>query len=178
MNRTALSSVFFLALAASSAVAIPSAFACGDMEVCMIADPSGSEIKVHTAAAGDLLRTLENGTEVEVIDYQTVDGKDWVLVSLVAPSWGYVVKDQLSCNESDDYSEICTVDTKKGSLEVLDNVDGVLYGTLENGVRVRPYDTIEVEGVTWVAIERFSTDNELGWVLNASISCGEHEHDL
>ena len=178
MNRAALSSVFLLVLAGSSAFAVPSAFACGDMEICMVADADGAEIKVHIAAGGDDLTTLASGVEIEVVDYQAVEGKDWVLVAVAAPSWGYVVKDQLTCNESDDYSEICTVDTKKGSLQVLDNVDGVLYGTLENGVRVRPYDTIAVEGVTWVAIERFSTDNALGWVLNASINCGQAEPDL
>jgi hypothetical protein len=178
MNRNALTAVFALALATASASVIPSAFACGDMEVCMVADPDGPALTVHTAAGAGVVTTLDNGVEVEVIEYQAVEGKDWVLISLAAPSWGYVVKDQLACNEADDYSEICTVDAKKGALEVLDNVDGALYGTLENGVRVRPYDTIAVDGVTWVAIERFSTDNALGWVLNASLTCGQHEDDL
>jgi hypothetical protein len=171
MKRALFASVAIVALA------IPAALACGDMPVCFVADPTGTALNVRLEPGADVITTLDNGVEVEVIDYQTFEDQEWVLIATSGPSWGYVVKDQLDCNESDDYSEICTIDAHKGLIEVFDNAEGgALNGTLDNGIRVRPYDTIEVGGVEWVAIDRYSDDNKLGWVFNSYLSCGEPDH--
>jgi hypothetical protein len=173
MKRTLLASVAIVALT------VPT-LACGDMPICTVSDPTGTELNVRATAGGDILTTLENGVEIETVEYQTLEGQEWVQIALYAPSWGYVEKSQLNCNESDDYSEICTVASISGSLEVFEEASSASYsyGMLDTGNRVRPYDTVEIDGITWVAIERFSSDNVLGWVFASYIDCGEHEHDL
>ena len=49
-------------------------------------------------------------------------------------------------------------------------------GTWDNGVRVRPYETVEHDGNMWRAVERFSDDNAIGWVFDPYLSCEEDEH--
>jgi hypothetical protein len=122
------------------------------------------------------LTALDNGTEIETVDYQVVGDDAWTQIALSGPSWGYVEKDSLVCDASDDYSQICTIKDKSGALSVMEEPNGVVYGELGNGIKVRPYDEMTVDGVTWAAIERFGSDNAIGWVFDAYIDCGEHDH--
>ena len=93
------------------------------MPICTVADPTGTELNVRAIAGGDILTTLENGVEIETIEYQTLEDQEWVLIALYAPSWGYVDKAQLNCNEFRRLQRNLHGSSVSGSLEVFEEAN-------------------------------------------------------
>jgi hypothetical protein len=72
---------------------------------------------------------------------------------------------------------ICTVVDPTGTpLNVREEPNGTILGTWDNGVRVRPYESVTHNGKTWRAVERFSDDNAIGWVFDPYLNCAEDGH--
>jgi hypothetical protein len=171
LRRTALSTAFFVALT------IPVALACEGPPVCTVVDPTGTPLNVRTGPNDTIIGALKNGMKIEVIEHQEADGQRWALVASYSSAWGYVFADYLDCSGSDEYGEICVVKDPTGTpLNVRDEPMGTINGTWDNGIRVRPYDTVEHDGKLWRAVERFSDDNAVGWVFDPYLSCEEDGH--
>ena len=171
MQRSAFSSMLFLAMAS------PSALACEGPPVCTVIDPTATPLNVRQGPNGAILATLRDGVKVEVIEHREHEGERWALIARYSAAWGYVFGDYLDCRGADDFGEVCTVADPTGTpLNVREAPNGTILGTWENGVRVRPYETVTHNGKTWYAVERFADDNAVGWVFDPYLSCEEDGH--
>lgn len=163
--------VFFIA------ITIPSfALACGGAPVCTVVDPTGTPLNVRSGPNGKVLSTLKKGAKVQFIEHKEKNGKKWALISKYGEDGGWLFAAYLKCNGSDEYGKICTVADPTGTpLNIREEPNGDIYGTYENGVRVRPYDEKTVKGKKWVAVERLAEDNAAGWVFDPYLKCEEDE---
>lgn len=160
-----------LVLLAGSATA---AGACDGPPVCTVVDPTGTPLNVRDGPNGAILTTLKRGAKVEVIDHRDHDGRRWALVAHFAEAWGWVFGAYLACGGADEIGEICVVKDPTGTpLNVRDGPNGVILGTWDNGVRVRPYDQKVHNGRVWYAVERLAEDNARGWVFDPYLACEE-----
>ena len=159
-------------------VAVPSVLACGGPPVCTVVDPTGTPLNVREAPNGAILSTLRKGTKVEIITHIEHEGTTWAQVAQFGADWGYVFGDYLSCEGTDEYGEVCTVADPTGTpLNIREAPNGTVLGTWDNGVRVRPYESVvAANGKTWRAVERFADDNAIGYVFDPYLSCEEDEH--
>ena len=171
MKRTLMASAAVLIMT------VPVALACGGPPVCTVVDPTGTPLNVRIGPNDDIVGALKNGMKIEVIEHQDVGDRRWALVANYSSEWGYVFADYLDCSGEDEMGEICVVKDPTGTpLNVRDEPMGTVNGTWDNGVRVRPYETVEHDGKMWRAVERFSDDNAIGWVFDPYLSCEEDEH--
>ncbi|MGL4490047.1 MAG: SH3 domain-containing protein [Rhizobiaceae bacterium] len=151
-------------------------FACEGTPVCTVVDPTGTPLNVRAGPNGKILSTLKKGSKVQFIEHREESGKKWALISKYGEDGGWLFAAYLKCEGADQYGEICTVADPTGTpLNVREEPNGAIYGTYENGVRVRPYEEKTVKGKKWVAVERFAEDNTAGWVFDPYLKCEEDE---
>jgi uncharacterized protein YgiM (DUF1202 family) len=153
-----------------------SAFACGGAPVCTVVDPTGTPLNVRSGPNGKILSTLKKGSQVQFLEHKEENGKKWALISKYGEDGGWLFADYLKCSGEDEYGKICTVADPTGTpLNIREEPNGAIYGTYDNGVRVRPYDEKTVKGKKWVAVERLAEDNAAGWVFDPYLKCEEDE---
>lgn len=71
-------------------------------ELCRVADPTGTPLNVRTAPNAKIIRTLRNGTYVEIEQVVTgPDRKRWAFVIQpdTGAAFGWVFRDYLICNQ-------------------------------------------------------------------------------
>ncbi len=152
------------------------ALTCGGAPVCTVVDPTGTPLNVRDGPNGKILSTLKKGELVEFNEHKEVNGKKWALVSKFSEASGYVFGDYLTCDGSDALGKVCTVADPTGTpLNVRESPNGDIYGSWDNGVRVRPYDEQMVKGKKWYGVERLAEDNTIGWVFDPYLKCEEDE---
>jgi uncharacterized protein YgiM (DUF1202 family) len=152
------------------------AHACGGAPVCTVIDPTGTPLNVRSGPNGKILGTLKKGELVEFNEHKQVKGKKWALVSKFSEASGYVFGDYLKCKGRDGIGKICTVADPTGTpLNVRESPDGDIYGTWQNGIRVRPFEEVTVKGKKWYGVERLAEDNAIGWVFDPYLKCEEDD---
>lgn len=152
------------------------ALACGGAPVCTVVDPTGTPLNVRASPDGKIIGTLKNGDLVEFVEHKEEKGKRWALVSRFSEAAGYVFGAYLKCEGKDAVGTICTVADPTGSpLNIRESPNGDIYGTWDNGVRVRPNDEQMVNGKKWYGVERLAEDNSIGWVIDPYLKCEEDD---
>lgn len=152
------------------------AHTCGGAPVCTVIDPTGTPLNVRSGPNGKILSTLKKGELVEFNEHKEVKGKKWAHVSKFSEASGYVFGAYLKCKGKDALGEICTVADPTGTpLNIRESPNGDIYGTWDNGIRVRPYEEVVVKGKKWYGVERLAEDNTIGWVFDPYLKCEEDE---
>ncbi|MEJ1159639.1 SH3 domain-containing protein [Prosthecomicrobium sp. N25] len=69
-------------------------------EACRVADPTGTPLNVRSAPGGEILGTIGNGRDVEILETRIDDrGRAWVLIRTpgVGAAIGWVFRDFVAC---------------------------------------------------------------------------------
>jgi hypothetical protein len=149
------------------------AFACGEETTCTLATPDGAAVAVYADPALPAHTELPNGREVVVLEEQEVGGKQWSKLGVESDGWGYLPNDMLICDAVEDANgPICTVTNPAGAAVTLfDEEITTTLGVIANGLRARPFQTVEKDGRSWRGVEYWPDDNVLGWVETALVKC-------
>lgn len=165
------------------------ALACGGAPLCTVKDPTGTPLNIRQAPAGKVLGTARNGTQLEFIDHQTINGQKWARVARFEPSSSaldvdsaYVFGPYLKCEKpmksaTPDATVLCTVADPTGSpLNLRTEANGQIIGTVRNGTKLRVNTVKTVGGKPWAVVERVASDNAIGWVFDAYMKCEQDGH--
>ncbi|MFM2390615.1 MAG: hypothetical protein RLZZ437_2170 [Pseudomonadota bacterium] len=171
------------------------ALACGGAPICTVADPTGTPLNIRTSPNGPVVSTAANGTQLEFIEHQEVNGDRWALVARFNPgelssdlggAWvfgAYITCDGTTLGlpaepySAEEFQAVsCTVTDPTGSpLNARGEPGGEIYATLRNGTVVQAVAQRQHAGKQWVFVEKWASDNAIGWVFDAYMACEEAE---
>jgi hypothetical protein len=171
------------------------AFACGGAPICTVADPTDTPLNIRKSPNGPVVGTAANGSQLEFIEHQEVNGQRWALVarfnagellSDLGGAWvfgAYIACDGTTLGlPAEPYSAgnvpavSCTVADPTGSpLNARYEPGGEIDSTLRNGTVVQAIAQRQHAGKQWVFVEKWSSDNAVGWVFDAYMACEESE---
>ncbi|MGL4320047.1 MAG: SH3 domain-containing protein [Paracoccaceae bacterium] len=186
--RFALATLPFLAISGA-------ALACGGAPICTVADPTATPLNIRKSPNGSVVGTAANGTQLEFIEHQDVNGERWALVarfnagelaSDLGGAWvfgAYITCDGTTLglpaepySAGDVQAVSCTVTDPTGSpLNARYEPGGEIDSTLRNGTVVQAIAQKQHAGDQWVFVEKWSSDNAVGWVFDAFMACEETE---
>ncbi|MEW5819823.1 MAG: SH3 domain-containing protein [Cyanobacteriota bacterium] len=153
--------------------------------VCVVNDPTNTQLNVRSAPWGNIIGTLPNGFEVDIIDIKhDKKGSAWAQVSGLYKGKnqiiGWVFQDYLACNPVEDSpgEAACTVADPTGTpLNIRESPDGEKLGTLNNGIEVYIVDIHkDKKNNVWAKVGRYVDNHfqEIGWVFKNYLSCPEY----
>lgn len=165
------------------------ALACGGAPICTVKDPTGTPLNIRQSPSGKVIGTAKNGTKLEFIDHQTINGQKWARVgrydaasSALDVDSAYVFGPFLKCEKPmasamPDATVLCTVADPTGSpLNLRTDANGQIVGTVRNGTKLRVNTVKTVDGKPWAMVERMGSDNAVGWVFDANLKCEQDGH--
>jgi hypothetical protein len=165
------------------------AMACGGNPVCTVKDPTGTPLNIRASPGGRIIGTARNGTKLEFIDHQEVNGRRWARVARYEPNAailsmepGYVFGAYLRCQmplaqATPEVPAVCVVnDPTATPLNIRATPNGAIIGTVRNGVTVRAMSVESHRGRPWALVERLAADNAVGWVYDPYLKCEEDGH--
>jgi hypothetical protein len=150
--------------------------------VCLVEDPTGTQLNVRESPGGKVLHTLPNGFEVDLIDViYDKKNKPWAKVSgHLNGKWqpiGWLYMPYLNCNDEHVEAGItpCKVLDPTGTpLNVRETPAGKIVGTLQNNEMVY-FEEFgkDNQGRSWTRVFKYTPDgkNHLGWVFSSYLKC-------
>jgi hypothetical protein len=89
-----------IVVASALTVALAGAGPAVAKDICKVTDPTGTPLNVRTAPGGEILGTIGNGRDVEVLETRDdARGKAWVLIRQpgAGAAMGWVFREFVSC---------------------------------------------------------------------------------
>lgn len=68
--------------------------------VCHVADPTSTQLNVRRSPNGPISTTLQNGTNISVLNTAINNGKPWVFVAINGVPVGWVIREYIDCQSS------------------------------------------------------------------------------